>query len=85
MKTIDFPEIGRRPSTEFTVAGVVEPEPAELDGISAGAWVFNRDSVPQERDEWWYHTPTQLWFIVRRETASDTIINARLEGNPLHE
>ncbi|MFT4581202.1 MAG: sarcosine oxidase subunit delta [Gammaproteobacteria bacterium] len=85
MKTFDFPELGRRPSTEFTVAGVPELEPAELEGISASAWVFNRDSVPQERNEWWYHTPTQLWFIVRRDTASDNILSARLAGDPLHD
>lgn len=78
MKYIDLPILGRRPVTEFTVAGVLDPEPAELDGITPGAWVFNRNSVPMRRNEWWYHTPTQLWFVVERDTASDAVLHAEL-------
>jgi sarcosine oxidase subunit delta len=70
--------LGCRPSTEFIVAGVLEPEPAELDGASAGAWVFDRNSVPMQRHEWWYHTPTQLWFVVERDTATDIVVDVSL-------
>lgn len=80
MKYIDFPVLGRRPSTEFSVAGVLDPEPAELDGITPGAWVFDRSSVPMRRQEWWYHTPTQLWFMVERDTASDEVLGVSLAG-----
>jgi sarcosine oxidase subunit delta len=80
MKYVDFPNLGRRPASEFIVAGVVDPEPAELDGISPGAWVFDRQSLPMQRLEWWYHTPSQLWFTVKRDTASDEILNATLAG-----
>jgi sarcosine oxidase subunit delta len=78
MKYIDFPILGRRPSTEFSVAGVLEPEPAELDDVTPGQWVFDRESVPMQRREWWYHTPTQLWFIVERNTASDEVLAVSL-------
>ncbi len=84
MKYIDFPNLGRRPSTEFVIAGVVDPEPAELDGITPGAWVFNRQSVPMRRTEWWYHTASQLWFLVERDTATDEVFDVTLAVEPAH-
>jgi sarcosine oxidase subunit delta len=74
MKIIHCPVIGARPQSEFTVIGESAPEPEELEGMLPGAWVFNRDSVPMERDEWWYHTATQLWFVVRRHTGEDQVL-----------
>ena len=81
MKYIDFPILGRRPSTEFTIAGVLNPEPAELEGVTPGEWVFNRNSVPMQRTEWWYHTSSQLWFMVERDTASDVVLAVSLAGD----
>lgn len=78
MKYLDCPILGRRPATEFSVAGLLDPEPAELDGVSPGEWVFNRNSIPMRRSEWWYHTPSQLWFVVTRDTASDEIFEVVL-------
>ena len=83
MKYIDLPALGRRPSSEFVVAGVLDPEPAELDGITPGEWVFNRQSVPMRRSEWWYHSPTQLWFMVERDTATDEVFEVSLAGGPV--
>jgi sarcosine oxidase subunit delta len=81
MKYIDLPSLGRRPSTEFVVAGILDPEPAQLNDISPGEWVFNRDSLPMRRTEWWYHTPTQLWFLVERDTATDEVFGVSLAGD----
>jgi len=78
MKIIHCPVIGPRPLTEFTVVGVSALEPEDLEGMSPGAWVFNRDSVPMERTEWWYHGATQLWFKVRRHTGADRIVGVEL-------
>jgi sarcosine oxidase subunit delta len=78
MKHIDFPVLGVRPATEFVVGGVLEPEPAELGDTAPGAWVFDRNSVPMQRQEWWYHTGTQLWFLVDRDTGSDEILAIKL-------
>ncbi len=77
MKTIDCPLLGRRAVSEFTVSGVLAPEPAELGAHSAARWVYERNSVPGERNEWWFHGPSQLWFVVRRDTASDAILEVR--------
>ncbi len=74
MKYADFPLLGRRPFTEFSISGVLEPEPAELGEWTAARWVFERTSVPRERVEWWYHGASRLWFRVRRDTGSDTIL-----------
>lgn len=78
MKIIDCPIIGPRAISEFTISGVLEPEPADLGATTPGAWVFERRSVPGERTEWWYHNPTQLWFRVRRHTGSDEITNVEV-------
>jgi heterotetrameric sarcosine oxidase delta subunit len=75
MKTINCPLLGWRPVSEFTAAGVLEPEPADLGEMSAAQWVFERNNVPMRRTEWWYHGATQLWFKVLRDTATDTIID----------
>ncbi|MCP5201100.1 MAG: sarcosine oxidase subunit delta [Gammaproteobacteria bacterium] len=74
MKYAEFPHLGRRPYTEFAQAGVLEPEPDELAPEAVAPWVYARRSVPRERVEWWYHLPTRLWFRVRRDTASDTVL-----------
>ena len=81
MKVIDCPILGERPVTEFTVAGVLDPEPADLAGVSPGNWVFNRTSLPMQRQEWWYHGASQLWFLVERDTASDQISKVNLAGD----
>ncbi len=73
MKFIDCPVIGTRPHTEFAISGVLEVEPAEIKDMSAAMWTFNRHSIPGERVECWYHTPTQLWFKVTRDTGTDVI------------
>ena len=51
MKYAAFPLLGRRPFTEFSISGVLEPEPAELGEWTAARWVFERTSVPRERVE----------------------------------
>jgi len=78
VKTIDCPLLGRRPVSEFAISGVLTPEPAELGAHTPGQWVYARNSVPLTREEWWYHTPSQLWFVVRRDTGSDDITAVRL-------
>jgi sarcosine oxidase, subunit delta len=81
VKYLDLPILGRRPSSEFIVAGPLDPEPAELDGVTPGDWIFTRNSVPMQRCEWWYHTPTQLWFVVERDTGSDVVLAVSLAGD----
>lgn len=73
MKFIDCPVIGQRPHTEFAIGGVLDVEPAEITDQTPAAWAFNRESIPLERVEQWYHLPTQLWFDVTRHTGTDEV------------
>ena len=84
MKYLDCEALGRRPASEFIVAGVLDPEPEDLGDVTPGAWVFNRTSLPMLRQEWWYHTPTQLWFLVERNTETDEILSVELATEALH-
>ncbi len=80
MKFIDCPIIGQRPHTEFAIAGVLDVEPAEITDMTPAAWAFNRESVPLERVEQWYHLPSQLWFDVTRHTGTDAVSRVVLAG-----
>ena len=82
MKYLDCPLLGLRPQAEFVIRGVLAPEPADLGERSAGSWVFDRHSVPGERVEWWYHTPSRLWFQVTRHTGSDAVLGVELAQGP---
>ncbi len=82
MKFIDCPVIGTRPHTEFAISGVLEVEPAEIEDMPVAAWTFNRHSIPGERVECWYHTSTQLWFNVTRDTGTDQISQVDLMRRP---
>ncbi|MET0661010.1 MAG: sarcosine oxidase subunit delta, partial [Steroidobacteraceae bacterium] len=37
-------------------------------------YVFNRNGAPGVKQEWWCHIASGYWFIVRRDTASDEVI-----------
>lgn len=78
MRWIEAPLLGRRPVTEFTINGILEPEPETIDDREPGQWVFDRSSLPMIRTEWWYHAGTQLWFLVERDTGSDEVTNVKL-------
>jgi len=80
MKFIDCPIIGVRPHTEFSISGVVDVEPEEIIDLTPAAWTFDRNSVPIERVEQWYHLPTQLWFDVTRNTGTDEISLVAIKG-----
>ena len=78
MRWFDCPVLGRRPATEFSYGGLLEPEPEVISDRKAGEWVFDRRSLPTVRNEWWFHPGSQLWFIVERDTATDVISSVRL-------
>lgn len=77
MRWITAPILGRRPVTEFSISGLLEPEPAKIEDRSPAEWVFDRSSVPTVRTEWWFHPGSQFWFLVTRNTLSDEILEVR--------
>ena len=76
MKLLDCPLNGPRPLLEFVCGGEVRdmPDPAQTSDAEWTAWLFNRNSVPRVRREWWCHTPSGYWFVAERDTASDVFI-----------
>ena len=78
MKIFDCPIIGRRPIGEFVNAGGGIGVLAEEDPAKARRAMLFGDGTARTKREWWYHRPSQLWFVVERETASDRIVTVTL-------
>jgi sarcosine oxidase, subunit delta len=80
MKLMTCPINGPRAISEFVYGGEFRSMP-NPDTVSDEAWaeyVFNRDSVPAVKREWWCHTPSGVWFIAERDTAIDNIVRTYL-------
>ena len=75
MKIMTCPVNGPRVISEFSYAGEFRamPEPETASDRAWSDYVFNRNSLPGVKFEWWCHTPSGTWFIAERDTASDTI------------
>jgi sarcosine oxidase, subunit delta len=75
MKLMTCPVNGARAISEFVCGGELRgmPDPNTATDADWADYVFNRDSVPGVKREWWCHTPSGVWFIAERDTATDTI------------
>jgi sarcosine oxidase subunit delta len=75
MKIMTCPVNGPRVISEFVCAGELRdmPDPAGATDAAWADYVFNRDGRPAVKREWWCHTPSGVWFIAERDTATDTI------------
>jgi len=69
------PVNGTRAISEFVCGGELRPilDPTSVSDAEWAHYVFNRNSSPTAKQEWWCHTPSGVWFIAERDTASDTI------------
>ena len=76
MKLLNCPHIGLRPVSEFSYGGEVttEPDPIVSDDIDWADYVFNVNGEPCIRREWWHHGPSGIWFILERDTRTDTVV-----------
>ena len=75
MKIMICPVNGPRAITEFAYAGELRdmPDPATATDIEWADYVFNKSGAAGIKREWWCHTPSGVWFIAERDTATDTI------------
>jgi len=76
MKIMTCPLNGPRNISEFVSAGEVRPMP-DPDKATDREWtdyLFLEDNVAGEIFEWWLHAPTNFWFIARRNTITDDIL-----------
>lgn len=77
MKLIPCPLNGPRNINEFAYGGEVTDMPAA--GADDAAWtdhIFLRDNAAGVVREWWFHVPSAYWFIVERDTVSDSVIRS---------
>ena len=80
MKLLRCPVNGERPLQEFTYGGTFRPMPNPKQA-SDSAWadyVFNRNGAPGTKLEWWYHVPSEVWFLAERDTLRDEIVRTLL-------
>jgi sarcosine oxidase subunit delta len=84
MKILTCPINGPRPVSEFAYGGELRemPDPAAATDTEWTDYVFNRDSVPGVKREWWCHTSSGVWFIAERDTGTDTVVRTFLYNRP---
>ena len=76
MKIMECPLNGPRNISEFVCGGEVREMPNPASGSDA-AWVdylFMQNNKAGVIYEWWCHVPTTYWFIARRDTRSEEIL-----------
>jgi len=78
MKLFDCPLLGRRPASEFVCAGASINGLLQTDVAVARRNVYFGDATAGVKREWWFHRPSNLWFLIARDTASDTVIEIEL-------
>ena len=80
MKILSCPINGLRPLSEFAYGGELRamPDPARATDLEWTDYVFNRNSVPGVKHEWWCHTSSGVWFIAERDTSSDEVLRTYL-------
>jgi sarcosine oxidase subunit delta len=76
MKILTCPLNGPRNISEFVWGGEVKamPDPAAATDAEWTEYLFLDANVAGEIHEWWLHAPTNTWFIARRNTITDTIL-----------
>jgi sarcosine oxidase, subunit delta len=78
MKQFQCPVLGLRPAHEFICAGSAISGLLQSDSAIARSAVYFGDATARVKREWWYHRPSQFWFLIDRDTASDEIVAIEL-------
>ena len=76
MKILECPLNGPRNISEFVWGGEVKamPDPATASDAEWTAYLFLESNIAGEVHEWWLHAPTIYWFIEKRNTMSDEVL-----------
>jgi sarcosine oxidase, subunit delta len=76
MRILNCPLNGPRNISEFVCFGEVkeQPDPQTSSDEDWTAYLFLEQNVAGVADEWWLHAPTNYWFIVRRNTVTDEVL-----------
>jgi sarcosine oxidase subunit delta len=76
MKILTCPLNGPRNISEFVWGGEVKavPDPATASDAAWTEYLFLEANEAGDIYEWWLHAPTNFWFIARRNTVTDTVL-----------
>ena len=76
MKIMPCPLNGPRNISEFVCGGEVRemPDPQSCSDTDWADYVFMENNTAGEVFEWWLHVPTSYWFVARRDTVSEAIL-----------
>ena len=76
MKLMPCPVHGERNIAEFLCKGPVLSMPSSTHGSKQlwARYLFLAENKAGIVDEWWLHTPSSMWFVARRDTTSDEIL-----------
>jgi sarcosine oxidase subunit delta len=76
MKIMNCPLNGPRNISEFVWGGDVKamPDPAACSDREWTDHLFIEENIAGIVHEWWLHAPTNFWFIARRNTITDEIL-----------
>jgi sarcosine oxidase subunit delta len=76
MKILRCPLNGPRNISEFVWGGEMKPmpDPATASDAEWTEYLFLEENIAGEITEWWLHAPTNYWFVARRNTITDEII-----------
>jgi sarcosine oxidase subunit delta len=77
MKLMNCPLNGPRNISEFVWGGDVKamPDPAACSDKEWTDYLFIEENAAGVVHEWWLHAPTNYWFIARRNTVTDEILD----------
>ena len=75
MKRMPCPLHGERNIAEFVSRGPVLSMPSmKASKENWARYLFLAENKAGIVDEWWLHTPSGMWFVARRDTTSDEIL-----------
>ena len=76
MRIMNCPLNGPRNISEFVWMGEVRsmPDPATSADRDWASHLFLENNIAGIVDEWWLHAPTNYWFIARRNTVTDEVL-----------
>jgi sarcosine oxidase subunit delta len=76
MKILNCPLSGPRNISEFVWGGEVKimPDPDRATDAEWTEYLFLENNIAGEIHEWWLHGPTNYWFIARRNTLTDEVL-----------
>ncbi|MGE0797163.1 MAG: sarcosine oxidase subunit delta [Lautropia sp.] len=76
MKRLTCPLNGPRDIDEFVYGGELRraPDPDTCSDAEWADYLFRRENIAGLVTEWWQHAPSGYWFLAKRDTVTDEVI-----------